>query len=372
MINVLVDESLREIISEAKNGYINFELGKLYMKFDTVIEQSFSNVTEDNNMPILNIQKYKDLYKSLYKYIEILLTNDTKWSNSIPSNNLKEYIKKQICYLFSNATFYDFNNPNIFVNRYINFLTDDTFDDINTADNIYIEQLGATLNIRKTIQPGGQETPFALDITLERTVDGHNYQYHLPYVRYGINNIENQKDAYLYAIQNKPSDNLGDNPYQIKFNKEMKRKLYQVNKGIENQELLNVSPSFVLVYTIFLSILKKENIGKLYVAKKLPEKIYIKEQLYGNQEEKIRLMSPNKIKALGIVTDVEKLKQNLTERFVKITDRMSNHLNGMNVQDLDKESFKVVTIDYQNDYINNELLSEIYNKFSDLNTSKRI
>lgn len=372
MINVLVDESLREIISEAKNGYVNFDLGKLYMKFDTVIEQSFSNVTENNEMPILNIQNYNDLTKSLYQYIEILLTNDTKWSSSIPMDNIKEYIKKQICYLFSNATFYDFNNPNEFVRRYTNFLNDTTLDDINMSDNIYIEGLDVELKMRKTIQPGGQETPYALDLTLERMIDGILYNYHLPYVRYGISDNNGQKEAYLYAIQNKPSDNLADKPYQIKFNKEINRKLYKVNKGIDNQELLNVSPSFVLVGTILLALLKKENIDKLYVAKKLPEKIYIKEKLYGGQEEKIKTMSPRKLQALGIVTDVERLKKNLTERFIKVTDRMSAHLNGMMVEDMDNESYKVVNIDYQNDYMNNELLSEVYNKCSQLQLDKKL
>lgn len=372
MTNNLVIESLNEIIKEAKNGYVNFEVGKLYFKFDTVIDKSFSNVTLDHKMPTLNIQNYDELIKLLTEYIEILLKNDIPWSTSVSSDDLKSYIKKQICYLFSNATYYDFNNPNCFVNRYINFLNDKTFDDINLTDGIYIDKFDASVVIRKVPQPGGQETPYAFVITLERIIDGELYSYHLPYVRYGINDIDGEKEAYLYAIQNCPSDNLSAKPHQIKFNKEINRKLYKVNKGVENQELLNLPPSFVLADTIFHALLKKENIDKLYIVKELPEKIYIKEKLYEGQEERIKKLPVRKLQALGIITDVGKLKQNLTERFIKVSDRMSNHLNGMVVQDMDSNSYKVATMDYQDDYINNSLLSEIYDKCSQLRLDKKL
>lgn len=360
LIKEIIDKELKIVIEGARNGQIPTNSGSMYTKFYSSL---YTEDTKDKDIPVLNLDNYQKIVEALFNYMKPLLTTKSIWADSAPRNDINEFIRKHIVYLFSNATYKDFLNPLSFINRYVDFLKDKTFSSIE-IEPMYLENFDAYLNIKVVAQENGQETPYALDMSLKKKIDGVEYSYQLPMVRYGVCNENGEKVLYLYAIQNQPTKNLSDNEFQIKYNKDINRKFYKLNKGIDsNSLLLNVSPSFVFVEGILIDLMEKVGIDRMKIVKKLPQKIYIKEQLYGRSSS--RGLSKRKIQALGIVTDIERLKDSLTTKFVTVSKRLEYHNEELKMISEDEDSFLCYSLEFDKKSSNNEVLNELSIRFDE-------
>ena len=81
------------------------------------------------------------------------------------------------------------------------------------------------------------------------TINNEEGTYELPYILY---DIDDNDICYIYGVQNKNKNK----------NKKIERKLYKLNKGIENP---NMHPSKVYALLLFINELKKKGINKIRI-----------------------------------------------------------------------------------------------------------
>ena len=140
----------------------------------------------------------------------------------------------------------DFNNVEEFLERQLEFLKNDIFNNYKnelTIENFY----GYNVTVQANINNLYDETPLGLNFKI---YDQDNNSYHsLPHIFYGIEN----DTCYIYAVQNDRE--------RTRIPK-IERLLYKLNKGIENP---NVHPSMVLSIMLFINILKENGITKIKV-----------------------------------------------------------------------------------------------------------
>lgn len=140
----------------------------------------------------------------------------------------------------------DFNDIEDFLKTQLNFLTNDTFENLKDEtiiDNYY----GLNVTAKNTIGYSWDEAPLKIEFKI---YDNNNKEYHsLPHIFYGIEN----DTCYIYAIQN---DRDRNNIPKIN------RLLYKLNKNIENP---NVHPSMFFSLNLFINILKEYGINKIKV-----------------------------------------------------------------------------------------------------------
>lgn len=366
-------EIFYEIIEEAKTGIVTIDGDKWPIGWNTIIyengkikQQCFS----DENLLTLIIKDENKYFELFEKYINIELMKNRK-SPTFICDKEKNHIKILMTYLFANATTEDFINPLDFIKRNISFLEDDTFNYLNEGLTIKLnEPLNCNLKLQNKVQSIFMETPNKIEISLEETNNnGEILTYQLPSIYYGITEINNQKKCYIYSILNKKEEPKTEE--NEKFIKKISRKLYKINKGVREEEskeyndykegissyypenISDVSPSQVLSLTIFLSLLKKENIKSVKGVPYLPVRYSSRNYAAHNQkdeERKIEMLERNNF-----------IQSNITEKFIRTIRRAAYHMEGIEIISLPYEVDEFITleIDNQKTNINNELLNEV-------------
>lgn len=239
----MIYKAFNELKEEARLGEVNYLLDDDIMKLRILF-----NIVDDsilNNMPNLYIKDNNNFNKLLYKYVYIALNF---YNLEINYNN----IKKILAFLFSNITDKEMNNIEAYLKKYIDFYEDQTLKDQ------YGEKKTTLGNLKYKIdtQSFQQETPYCF----KSYFDNETSKYALPRISFGISN----GICYIYAIQNKDSKMNIDSNYNFK----VKEKMKEINKGISKYR--NVTPSFVVALSLFISVLKENNITQIKVVTPLP------------------------------------------------------------------------------------------------------
>ena len=144
----------------------------------------------------------------------------------------------------------DFNDVISFLRKELDFYKDRTLDKYRTETYISSYE-GIDSYAECNINESWDETTRSMNFRLESNGESHT----ISRILYDIRSENGIKVCYIYGVQN--------NLFNI-TNKRIERKLYKLNKGIDNPK---VHPNQLYLLILFLEILKKEGITTIKVPK---------------------------------------------------------------------------------------------------------
>jgi len=330
-----VKELLFEVINEAKNGHVIIDSESWPICFNTLLKvnNTYESHTNNNQYPVLlldNLNEFLDLLK-IYLDLEISLN---RRHPIFIKDELRNHQKMLIAYLFVNATTDDFLNPCEMLRTKIAFLTEQKLSVFNHEIDLDITP-NSQLKINSTLDSIYMETPYKFTLSFTNGID----TYHLPSISYGISN----NTCYIYSILNPKQEIISS------YQKKIKRLLYKINESV-SEDNLNVSPSAVLSLSIFLKVLKLNNIQNIKVIPYLPLRYLSRDSFAKNNEE---LISRN-----------DSIQTNATNKFLDTFLRLQYH-GLIDIKSYPYEIDDSLHLNISNSpSINNSLLSSINAKIT--------
>lgn len=328
-------ELLFEVINEAKNGQVIIDYESWPICFNTLLKvgNTYETYTNDNQYPVLLLDNLNKFLELLKRYLDLEISLNRRHTPFI-GNHLRNHQKILIAYLFVNATTDDFLNPCAMLETKIAFLQDKKLSQINHKINL--EQIpNSHLKITSSLDSIQMETPYKLTLSI---TDG-NDTYQLPSISYGISHNK----CYIYSVLN-PKQEI-NTPYQ----KKIKRLLYKINESVP-EENLYVSPSAVLSLSIFVKLLKLNNIKNIKVIPYLPLR-YLSRDLFAKDNEEL-------------VARNDFIQTNATNKFLDNFFRLQYHgLVDINSYPYELDDSLHLTINNEST-INNSFLSSINTKIT--------
>lgn len=261
-LSLILNLFYEEIVPEAQNGCISIDDWQYHMQF---FVSPFT--TPDNSSLILHIHDESEFQKLLSIYV----LSTQSYLEAHPKFQTDQFyvldkfgqVDKRLLYkaietfLFSNATFDDFENPEVFLSHRIQFYQDSLFPiysekatligDLGTQISYFQKFQNLQLNIQITEESPINEYPHAFHIWLENGVE----IYHLPKIYYGTIG----DTCYIGNIQKKKEE-------RTKFHKDLERVFYKVDSSVP-MEYKNIEPNILLSLTIFFTLLEQNNFKKV-------------------------------------------------------------------------------------------------------------
>lgn len=220
--------------------------GKYTVKIENNQAHIIPRLEERYYKPIITIKDINYFRVLLMEYVTAINEFNIKHQTM-----LKDY--QDLSYIFNillfNLTASDCDDLSIFLEKRISFLQDDHFNDYENSTYIFSHE-NTTFTAKREIEEFGLETPFIM--LFQMNVNGNNYD--LPLIRYAI---DDKGVCYIYAVQ------IGRGRVCQNQNPEYKNVVNKVNQGIKENR--DISPSFVLVFAMFLKMLKSQNINKIMI-----------------------------------------------------------------------------------------------------------
>lgn len=309
----MINKAFNELKTEARLGEVKYLLNDDVMK--ARIQFNIVDNIIFKEMPNLYIKNNNNFNKLLNKYTYLAL-------NFYNLEENYENIKKVLTFLFVNITDNEMNNIDEYLIKYINFYED------NILKNIYGEKNTTLGNLKYEVlkQSFHQETPYCF----KAYFDNENSKYALPRISFGISN----DICYIYAIQNKDKKINTD----ANYNFEVQKKLKTINSGISKYR--NVTPSFVVALSLFISVLNENNITKIKVVTPLPIRQKNREV---SSQMKIKFYS---MKADISLEDIENFKKDIEEK--RLNDEKNSTFKFINC-------FNRLKLHFDNIFLNNDL-----------------
>lgn len=218
-------------------------------KYDVIIDKNRAYIKprkeETYYKPVIEIKDIEEFRIALYEYVEVLTNFYTKYNIRQDYHDLSYFFNN----LIFNMTFSDAEDLTTYIYKRITFFHNEEFNELEEK-TLLTEIDGVKYYVKRVVEAPGLETPFILIFEME--CDGVIYP--LPLIRYAFdeNNI-----CHLFAIQ------FGKDRIYDTSIKEYKDLVNNVNSGIN--KFRNVSPSFVLSFTLFLKLLNDKNIKEIMV-----------------------------------------------------------------------------------------------------------
>ena len=223
----------------------------------------------------------------------------------------------------------DINNVELFLEKQLQFVNNITFDN----QNIQFKKVGIFFQYDVVMSTNVNETYDETTRSMLFSIKGNDKTYDLPRILY---DIDKNRNCYVYGVQNYPSKNK---------DKSIERKLYKINKDIENP---NVHPSKVYAMLFFINELKKKGLSRIIVpsmqvlsyryhellgekAKNDIEKIAIEVNKYPNDEQLKREYEYIKDWYNSIYEKQDKISYLKTEELFNLIYRISEHDNSIEI-----------------------------------------
>lgn len=367
----MVEKIFYELIKEAKDGKVIIDFEEWPIGFNTRIIEDSISYNNERNLSELVIKDKEVFFKVLEEYIYL----DFSYNRKMPPflNDSKENkIKWIMAYLFVNATVEEFANPIEYIKRRMSFLKDDTFSYLDKGKELDINDLfmGSKLEIKNNVHSEAMETPYKIDFSLVNELNGKEVRYYLPTISYGICEENGKKVCYIYSIM-KPKKNDHTKEDDI-YEKKIARMLYKLNAGVENYEMseyyeykegdskyypegniTDITPSFLLSLSIFITLLQKENIDKVKGVCYLPVRYLSREIVASNAE------SEDMKYQLKLRNDM--IQDNITNKFIRTFRRLCFHNRDIRITSYPYESGEYLEMDVmkREHMISNPILEEI-------------
>lgn len=182
---------LDEIINEAKNGEVltgNYLplLFNTYEKKDSklmpiaLIERFYPNIFEPN-LVIINRNKLNEI---IFKYLESALIF---YGNEINQKKVQNPQKFILYNRLSNMLLSDFDDLTLFFEREIIFLNNGRLKDFEQRKDLgYIDSLCGNLIVVISKENITSTTPYSIQVSIERNINGKSYYYDFPCVKASI------------------------------------------------------------------------------------------------------------------------------------------------------------------------------------------
>lgn len=362
-----------ELIVEASIGRVIIDDEEWPISFNTKIinNNKEKNYYKEGNFSILIIKNKTKFFELLEQYISLEL----QYNRNIPKfyrNKTKNKIKWLMAFLFVNATTEEFLNPETLLRRKIDFLQDTTLNYLQKGIEIEVGDVlkNSTLRIQKEQVSANMETPNKISLSLISKINGKKVTYNLPSIYYGISD----GICYIYSIL-KPKNPKKTSIEEEKFNKQINRILYKLNSGIKEEEvpeyydylegkisdypeenITDVTHSFILSLNIFIRLLQNNNIKTIKAVPYLPVRYASREIIarrQQNQEEREKLQKRNNL-----------IQTNLTNKFIRTFRRVAHHNKDLTIQSFPYEYDEFLTIELNDnsEEINNSILEDINNR----------
>ena len=345
--------------------------------FNTIIYDNCKlkeEIFNDRNMSTLVIKNEKIFFEVLQEYIYYCFELNRK-TLKIYNDEYDNKIKMLIAYLFINFSTEDFLDPVNAIRRHIDYMLDSTFDYL---DEGCVVSLGKTFGdsdiyLQRHPQSIMMETPWKMEVSICKWVDDQMLSCPLADVSYGIREENKEKVCYVYSMM-KPKEKGESSDREKIFRKRLNRELYKLNDGVLEQEseefkkykngesrdyqenVTDVTQSFVLSLSIFVTLLQKEGISKIKVVPYLPVRFLGRKiAAYNVTDEAIReeLNDRNK-----------RIQDNCTNKFMRTFRRVAYHMG----DDLEVYSMPYEMDEYMTFILKSkscELNNSILNKVSD-------
>lgn len=317
-----VRKIFEDMIEGFRIGVVNVDGFIAYCRMNVIfLEDEESELQEDYSIPTLVIKDKETFYKKLFEFVNCIDEVYTRFCQTPPNfwdmdrdfevNN----IKALLFMIWFNATPQDFGNPVEFLDRYINFIKDETFSKYKqetTLGKLSIQNKNVynmVIKLQSYEMASDMETPYCFRFSIYGTdKEGKKHKvYELPRVLYGITEDENgEKVGYIYSIKdycrnkngevrscfNRVSQSLrrgvlsGESEEYIAYaevqdikkqleglsGKEritLERKLLKIGSEPERptscENISEVSPPFIISLFLTLYLMKKEGIKKIKV-----------------------------------------------------------------------------------------------------------
>lgn len=366
-----------EVVREAKNAKVRIDGEEWCIAFNTIIYEDGKIKEEyfnDRNMSTLVIkdeERFIEVLKEYVYYCFVLKRKTLKFYN----NEYDNKIKMLIAYLFINFSTEDFLNPVEAIRRYIDYMLDNSFEYLNEGKVIPLGSAfgNSDIFLKRTAQSVMMETPWKIDISLCKWVDDEMVSCPLADVSYGIREENGEKVCYVYSMM-KPKEKGESSDREKIFRKRLNRELYKLNEGVLEQEsedfikyrngetrdyqenVTDVTQSFVLSLSIFVTLLQKEGISKIKVVPYLPVR-YVGRQITAmnvtNLERQQELYDRNK-----------RIQDNCTNKFMRTFRRVAYHMGDdleMYSVPYEIDEYMTFVLKSKSHDLNNPILNEVSN-----------
>lgn len=272
--------------------------------------------------PNIIIRDMGEFESALQEYINLINSNPKLFYKIDDRHTVENYL----FYLIKSINNTDCQDFSSYIKRFCSYLQDENFDEFNYS--ILLGQLNDyNLYARRCEEYYGSETPY----TMHFYVEAPGLKFEMPLVRYAISD----DTAYIYSVQRK---RLYNNRYtRIR---QVNSLFNNVNKGVKCDR--NITPSMLCSLTVFLGMLKANNISHIKADGFLPRR-------YGYFN--------------GITQDDDRdgVLYNSVDKFFKLLLRVSNQFQGIEITSFpfDVDSYISLSID---DEVrsDNELLNHLF------------
>lgn len=356
------------VIKEAKDGKVNIDGEEWGIAFNTIIYEDGKAKEEyfnDRNMSTLVIKDEDKFLEVLEEYIYYCFELKRK-TLRFYRNEYDNKMKMLMAYLFINFSTEDFLNPVEAIRRHIDYMLDNTFSYLDEGRRIYLgESFGnSDIYIQRHPQSVMMETPWKLEVGLKKNVGVEVVSCPLADVSYGIREEDGEKVCYVYSMM-KPKEKDESSDREKIFRKRLNRELYKLNDGVLEQEsedfikyrngetrdyqenVTDVTQSFVLSLSVFVTLLQKEGISKIKVVPYLPVRYVGRHIAASNVTDEVRREELNERN--------KRIQDNCTNKFMRTFRRVAYHMG---------EDLEMYSVPYE---IDEYMTFGLYSKSKELN-----
>lgn len=331
-----------EVLKEASAGSVNC-LFKFNMCFSTYLCETKKIIpasVKSNNyfIPVLIINNMNEFNKLLVEYVNLAVDfyRDDNYFEELNGEVEEEYYKEKMVMtlLWSNASIEDFNHPEDFLRRRIEFIKNEFVENYNLG---FSSVLKANIEFTSKKERIFNETPFSIWFKAKL----NDQEYSFPVIRYGICD----DTIYVYAIQRDSSLNN-----ENKFAKKINRSLYKVNDAVDIENLqypniMNVTSSFVVALDLFIWLFKNMGFNKFMIVDYLPTRWNAK------------CIKNAKFGTNGLSFEEKIMKENAVKKFENTFYRVKYHNKDFQINSF--SPFKSLEIYETVKMANNEILNEM-------------
>ncbi len=364
-----------EVVREAKNGKVTLDGDEWGIAFNTIVYNNGRTQDEyfnDKNMSTLVIKDEEKFVDVLQEYIYYCISLNRKVMNFY-ANDEKTKIKMIIAYLFTNFSTEDFLNPVEAIRRHVDYMLDSSFEYLDKGHSISLgEAFGSSdIYLQRHPQSIMMETPWKMEVSIRKSTDGELLSCPLADVSYGIREEDGEKVCYVYSMM-KPKDKKESSDREKIFKKRLNRELYKLNEGVLEQEsdefikykngqsrdyqenVTDVTQSFVLSLTIFVTMLQKEGISKIKVVPYLPVRYLGRQLAANNVTDPLR---KNELEERN-----QRIQDNCTNKFMRTFRRVAYHMGDdltMYSVPYELDEYMTFELHEKSHSLNNSILNEI-------------
>ena len=377
-----------EVVREAKNGKVIIDGEEWGIAFNTIIYENSKTKEEyfnDRNLSTLVIKDEERFFPLLEEYIarEIYANRKCMWFSS---DKLDTRIKFILAYLFANASTEEFLDPEGMLRRRIDFLDDTSFEYLNDGKVIPLGNTfgNSSVYVQRHSQSVMMETPWKMEITVCKLAEDELLKCPLADVSYGIREEDGEMVCYVYSMM-KPKERTESSDREKIFRKRLNRELYKLNEGVLEQEsdefkaykdgknrdyqenVTDVTQSFVLSLSIFVALLQKEGISKIKVVPYLPVRYVGRQIAASNVSDLLRRQE--------LEERNRRIQDNCTNKFMRTFRRVAYHMGDdleMYSVPYELDEYMTFVLRSKSHDLNNPILNEVSNCILDGDLGKSL